>query len=292
MHLLKQTKRRRSFRCRPFVAGLLVPLLPQFLTACASNAVTGRPQLMLVSEATVTSVSMGAYADLVEDARLRRALNNDPQTTERVRRIAARIIPQASKYRPALADWNWEVNVFRADTPNAFCLAGGKIVVNSSLLAYLQPSDDELAQILSHEIAHTLSGHGQEKISNAIASRTALKALAISQRIDTIYTKPFRGLVEETVTAPNSRQTELEADRVGILLAANAGFDPYAAVTLWEKVRARQGDQEVSFNSTHPPASERIAALQVEVQRVQTIYREAQKTLAAPQAATPQAPAP
>jgi predicted Zn-dependent protease len=248
------------------------------LVACSTNPVTDRAQLMVISEEQILTGSYSAYADMLDEAALRRALNTDARMTERVRAIAARIIPQAVAYRPKLADWQWEVNVIKSDVSNAFCMPGGKIAVNAALLTRLQPTEDELAQIIGHEIAHALSEHSREKISNATASGYLLNVIGLSPRMNTVSSKVLQNIVEIGIHLPNGRFAEREADQIGTLIAAKAGYDPRAAISLWEKVRALQDDQAERAStllSTHPLPAERIAALQEDVARLSPIYHAA-----------------
>jgi len=153
-------------------------------------------------------------------------------------------------------------------------MPGGKIGINTGLLARLQPTDDELAQIIGHEIAHALSEHTREKISNSTTSTYLLNVVGLSRRMNTVSSKILQQFVEVGVHLPNSRQSELEADQVGTLIAAKAGYDPRAAASLWEKVRALTGEQSSVFLSTHPLPGERISALRVEAEGLYPGYLE------------------
>jgi predicted Zn-dependent protease len=230
---------------------------------------------MVITEAESMAAASRAYADMIEDASAHGDLNPDLRSAERVRDIAFRIIPHAAAYRPGLADWRWEANVFRSDVANAFCMPGGKIGLNSGLLARLQPTDDELAQVLGHEIAHALSDHSREKISTATTSTYVVNAIGLTRYMNTVSTTLLKNVADVAVNLPNSRVAESEADQVGVLIAAKAGYDPKAAVSLWEKVRALQGEQTSSFLSTHPLPAERIAFLQSEATRLRPIYMAA-----------------
>jgi len=256
----------------PLLTTMLVLLA---LPGCTANPVTERPQLMLVSGEQAVADGAAAYAELLEMADYRHALNGDAKMVERVRAIANRLIPQAVGYRPAIAAWQWEVNVFMSDLPNAFCLAGGKIGVNSGLLLRLAPTDDELAQVIGHEIAHALSDHGRERASTAIASTVSIRALVFSQHLNTVASQLLKDAARVGVNLPNSRLAEAEADRIGMLIAAKAGFDPGAVITLWKKIGAREVAGTSSLLSTHPLPAERIAALQGEADRLRITVGEA-----------------
>ena len=252
----------------PFLITTLAPLASLALLACTANPVTERPQLMLVSGEKAAADAAAAYAELLALAEFRHALNVDRQMVERVRVIASRLISQAALYRPETGGWQWEVNVFLSDVPNAFCLAGGKIGIHSGLLLRVAPTDDELAQVIGHEIAHAISDHGNERASTAMASSLTVRVLVFSQRLNNVVSQVLKDAARIGVNLPNSRLAEAEADRIGMLIAAKAGFDPRAAITLWEKIGAHQVAESSSFLSTHPLPAERIAALQDEADRL------------------------
>lgn len=251
------------------------PILALALIGCATNPVTDRQQMMLLSEQDVIASSYRAYAGLLSDAQSRGRLNTDPALTGRVREIAYRVTPQAARYRPPVFIWQWDVNVVESDDVNAFCMAGGKIIVNSGLISRLQPTDDELAQVIAHEIAHALSEHTREKLSLAIASKLAVAAVSVAGKLPDTSVRGLDALVEVTVRLPNSRELETEADRIGIQLAAMAGYDPRAAVTLWQKLAALNEPRTPVFLSTHPLPSDRISYLGNEAAKFQSVYEEA-----------------
>lgn len=257
---------------------LLLAGVACLLTSCVANPVTERPQLMLVSDVKVDVAASGAYADMMEEAARLGLLDRDPMQTARVRGIAERLIARAVRYRPAIAHWQWAIHVFETDLPNAYCLAGGKIRVNSGLIRRLDPSDDELAQVLAHEIAHALSDHDREKLSLALVSRMTMSGIAAAQRTSVAtLSRAFRDVFEEASTAPGKRQTEIEADRIGLRLAAEAGFDPAAAITLWERVRIRQGEVTASIFDRHPLVSARLDVLRQDAMELVPVYKEASR---------------
>ena len=244
------------------------------LGACSTNPVTNRSQLMLVSEEQVTAGSYQAFAQMVAAASGRQVLNRDPLVSKRVREIAHRIIPHAVNHRSQALGWKWEVHVFESDIPNAFCMASGKIGVNSGMVTSLKATDDELAQVIAHEIAHALSEHSREKLSVALAARTGVNLVAAWQGLGQLSSEVLGGLVTLSIELPNSRIAESEADIIGIRLAAKAGYNPDAASTLWAKMLKLSGESSSAVLSTHPLPSERIATLKLEAIKIRPEYEK------------------
>ena len=218
-------------------------------TGCATNAMTGRSQLILVSESAAITKSSQLYSSMIESYGKNSKVSSDVVVNERVQKITNRLVERAVLYRPDSQKWQWQVNVIEADDVNAFCMAGGKMVVYTGLLDKVQPTDDELAQVMGHEIAHALANHTAEKMSvdllAKIAIATVTVAVAASDKSGNQYQRnQNQRIVQDTavlagaafVTLPNSRGAETEADKLGIELAAQAGYDPAASVTLWEKM--------------------------------------------------------
>jgi predicted Zn-dependent protease len=236
----------------------LVPLAAILLSACVQNPITGRSQLMLVSEQEAQASSSQAYIKTVTTARGKRQLDTDPQRAARVRAITGRLVAQAKVLVPSSAAWDWQIHVIDDAEVNAWCMPGGKMAVYSGLLNRLNPTDDELAQVLGHEISHALLQHGRERMSRAVATNIGLQLGSIAAGVD------LTGMESVAMVAlelPNSRGAELEADRLGIELAARAGYHPDAAVTLWQKMARIGGAKAPALLSTHPSDEARIANL-------------------------------
>ena len=251
------------------------------LPGCQSNPVTGRSQLMLVSESTAISESKQAYSALLQPLAKDGKIDSDPATVARVHQITSRLIAQAIKYRPETQDWEWSVKVIEdPKTVNAWCMAGGKMAVYTGLIQQIKPTDDELAQVMGHEISHALAKHSQEKMSRALALQVGLGALAITQSNSQYAGLTLTGAQAAAVVAlelPNSRTAESEADRIGIELAAKAGYDPHAAVTLWEKmatVGGGNGKSRTDFLSTHPAPVKRMETLASLVPQMMPYYED------------------
>lgn len=239
-------------RYMPWVAAVLMLLL----TACATS-VTGRKQLMLVSEESAIANSRTAYLTTVQQYDQEGKLVADAAVVDRVNRITGRLVAQAILMRPDSADWDWSVVVVEEPEVNAWCMAGGRMAIYTGLLEQVQPSDDELAQVMGHEIGHALANHTAEKMSVVIASSIGIAAVAVASDNSAGALTGAALAASLAVTKPNSRAAEREADRIGIELAAKAGYDPRAAASLWAKMAEVGGARVPQWLSTHPDPENR-----------------------------------
>ncbi len=239
---------------------------------CATHPVTGRSQLMIMPEGQANQMAYQAYSQMT---RQRPMLPTSHAASQRVQRITWRIVPQAIRVYPQAAEWQWESRVFRDDSINAFAMAGGKVGVNTGMLDRIRPSDDELAQVIAHEIAHALSGHTREKMSMAMTQQMGFSVASALGGLDARTAEMARQVATVAVDLPFSRRMELEADEVGLLLAARAGYDPRAAVSLWRKMQAKGGGGGPEWLSTHPSSGNRIQALERAIPSVMPEYRRA-----------------
>lgn len=258
-----------------------VPRLPMAVTlagallvtaGCATHPVTGRSQLMIMPEGQANQMAYQAYSQMTEQ---KPTLPASHPASQRVQRITQRIVPQAIRVYPQAGGWQWESRVFRDDSINAFAMAGGKVGINTGMLDKIQPSDDELAQVIAHEVAHALSGHTREKMSMAMTQQMGLSVASALGGLDGRTAAMAQQVATVAVDLPFSRRMELEADEVGLLLAARAGYDPHAAVSLWQKMQARGGGGGPEWLSTHPNSSNRIQALERAIPSVMPEYRRA-----------------
>lgn len=247
-----------------------VALIALLIVACATSP-TGRRQLMLISEDEAIASSKQAYIATVQDLNAKGQLSRDRAVIGRVNEITGRLIAQAIEMRPDSADWEWSVVVIDdPETVNAWCMAGGRMAVYTGLLEKVNPSDDELAQVMGHEIGHALANHTAEKMSVQIASSIGVAAVGI---VADNHVAALGGAALAAVYAvnrPNSRAAETEADRIGIELAAKAGYDPAAAATLWAKMAEVGGQAPPQWMSTHPNPENRqrkLAELEPEMRR-------------------------
>jgi predicted Zn-dependent protease len=224
---------------------------------CATSP-TGRHQLMIVSEDSAIAASKQAYVEMLQPYAQKGKLDNDPAVKARVERIAGRLVAQAVKMRPETSSWEWAIKVIDdPETVNAWAMAGGKMAIYTGLITKVQPTDDELAQVLGHEIAHALAKHSAEKMSVAMASNMGVLAVGVLTDTRGLALTGAALAAALAVQMPNSRAAESEADRIGIELAAKAGYDPRAAVTLWQKMARAGGSRPPEFLSTHPSPENR-----------------------------------
>ena len=234
-----------------------------------------RKQSMLVSAESVNRSASTAYRQVVGEARQKAQLNRDPAQVERVRAVAQRLIARTGAFRPDAPGWNWEVNVIRSQDLNAWCMPGGKIAVYSGLIEKLQLTDEELAAVMGHEIAHALREHGRERVSKAYAQSLGLTVVGVALGMSGAALDLSQIVLDVTYNLPNSRVDEQEADRIGVELAARAGFEPHAAVSLWEKMQRQGGGRPPQFLSTHPSHESRLRDLRTYADRVQPLFQQA-----------------
>jgi predicted Zn-dependent protease len=253
------------------------------LAGCATTTAGGavganRSQFMLISSEQLEQTAAQGYTKLKQDATQQGALNKDPKLLQRVQAIAKRLEPQTAVFRKDAPGWKWEVNVIDSDELNAFCMPGGKIMFYSGLINRLHLTDEEIAVVMGHEIAHALREHSREQVSQAIAAQTALgvgtAAFGLSQNAATLANVGYEALIATHF----SRTDEAEADRIGLELTARAGYNPQAGVTLWQKmIKANTGGQPPEFLSSHPADSTRVQQIESLLPVVMPLYQAARK---------------
>jgi predicted Zn-dependent protease len=256
---------------RPAVS---IALIVALLAACATSP-TGRRQLMLVSEDQAISSSAEAYVQEVGKFKAEGKLSRDRALIERVDVITERLVAQAIQMRPDSVSWDWSVAVI--DDPevvNAWCMAGGRMAIYTGLIDQIEPTDDEIAQVMGHEIGHALANHTAEKMSVAMASSVGVIAVGIAADNSGAAMAGAAAAAALAIKLPNSRTAETEADQIGIELAAKAGYDPAAAVTLWQKMNA-VGGSPPEFLSTHPDPENRAARLDRLGPKMEPYYQQA-----------------
>ncbi len=238
-----------------------------FLAGCVQNTTNvghsevNRGQLMLISSEEINEASAKAYTQIIDKARATNTLNKDPKLTQRVNNISNRLIAKTSYFRQDSSKWNWEVNVITSDTINAWCMAGGKIAVYTAIVEKLNLNDDELAFILSHEIAHALREHVREQQSQEMIKSGLINVASIFG-VDNTILGVANLAANVGISLPFSRSHENESDEIGLELAYMAGFNPDGAVSLWKKMQEHSGDGGLEFLSTHPSHENRIKNLQ------------------------------
>ena len=236
-----------------------------------------RQQRMLVSAEQVREGAAQAYAQMMEQANAKGALNRNAKQVERVRTIAKRLVEVSDSFREDADEWKWQANVISSDQINAWAMPGGKVAVYTGLIEKLDVTDDELAAVMGHEIAHALREHGRERASQAMAQGMALSVLGAVAGVSGSTLDLSQLVLDLTFNLPNSRTHETEADRIGVELAARAGYDPRAAISLWKKMQKASGGQPPQFLSTHPSHEDRIDDLQKYAAKVQPLYRKARR---------------
>lgn len=272
----------RIHECVLKAALLVATLFP--LAACETVQTTQggtvgveRKQNMVVSSADIEQASRQQYAELIAQKRQKGELKPNPAQLNRVRTIANRLIQQTPTFRPDARHWNWEVNVLTSPEVNAWCMPGGKIAVYTGLIEKLQITDDELAAVMGHEIAHALREHARERASEQAVAGLGISVLSAVSGIGDLGQKGMEYAYMGLLGLPNSRSHETEADRIGVELAARAGYDPRASLTLWKKMAEAGGPEPPKFLSTHPTSEDRLGDLAIYSQRVMPLYEQARK---------------
>ncbi len=231
------------------------------LISCATSP-TGRSQFILISPDAAIIESEAAYLDTVRQLDKEDKLVSDPLTVARVARITGQLVSIAVADYSESADWKWSVAIVDdTETVNAWCMAGGRMAVYTGLFDQLALTDDEFAQIMGHEIAHALANHTAERMSRAMATSLGVAMIGAASDNSGAAVAGATAVATLALTLPNSREAENEADIMGMILATKAGFDPEAAVTLWQKMGDLSDERPAEFLSTHPAPENRQAAL-------------------------------
>jgi predicted Zn-dependent protease len=241
---------------------LLLGLLTLALLPACATSPTGRSQLLLISPESAIVESRTAYLSTVGELNKENKLLDDPAVADRVRTITGRLVTEAVAQYPKTADWEWSVAIVDdPETVNAWCMAGGRMAVYTGLFEKLKLTDAEFAQIMGHEISHALANHTAERMSRAMATTIGVIAVGVAADNHVAALGGAALAAKLALELPNSRVAESEADEIGIELATRAGYDPDAAVTLWQKMGSLGGSKQPEFLSTHPAPANREAAL-------------------------------
>lgn len=259
--------------------GLLLLSLGGCATSTAPGAIgANRRQLLLVSSEEMNQMAAQAYDELKAESSSKGTLNRNARMLERVRNVGIRLRPTTGTFRPDAPGWNWEVNVIQQDELNAFCMPGGKIMFYSGLIEQLDLSDDEIAIVMGHEVAHALREHSREQMSQAMAAQAAIGVGAVllggGEGAANLAAQGYQSLVATRF----SRTDESEADRIGLELVARAGYDPRAGVTLWQKmINANQGGRPPELLSSHPTEANRVREIESLLPTVMPLYEAARR---------------
>lgn len=259
---------------RKLLSLLLLAIIALALTGCATSPYTNRSQFIIMDEETEMSLSADAYQQFVHEEKI----ETGTQRAKMITNIGNRIAAVAD--RP---NYEWEFLVIANDEViNAMCLPGGKVFVYTGIIKLTGNNEGELAAIMGHEIAHALARHGAESASvNQSASIGSQVIGIVAENVIGGGLGSAAGSLAGTLTSlgltlPHSRMQESEADQIGLILMAKAGYNPQAAVTLWQKMaKQNEGNEPLSFLSTHPLSSDRIKAIQAQLPEVMPYYEAA-----------------
>lgn len=262
----------------PAVLAASVAVACQTVQTTGSGAVgVDRGQMMMVSAQEIDQASNQQYQQVLLEARRKNALNRDAALVQRVRAIAARLEPQTAAFRSDAPGWKWEVNVITSNELNAWCMAGGKIAIYTGLIERLKLTDDEIAAVMGHEIAHALREHARERVSKAMATGLGVSVAGALLGVGQAGQDLMGTVAKVTFELPNSRLHETEADRIGVELAARAVYDPRAAVGLWDKMATQSSGAPPQWLSTHPSHASRQQDLANYAARVMPLYEQARR---------------
>jgi predicted Zn-dependent protease len=241
----------------------------------------------VVSAQQLEQAATQQYRQMLQQAQSQRALGPaDHPQVQRLRAIAQRIIPYTSECNEAAKNWKWEVNLVGSNELNAFCMPGGKIAFYYGILSKLQLDDDEVAAIMGHEVSHALLEHARERVGKTTATRLGLELGAAILGLGNAG-RTIGDLGGQLLTLKFSRDDESEADALGLILGAKAGYNPRAGVTLWQKMLAANKGAPPQWMSTHPSGETRIRDIEAKLPSVEPIYQAAAKP---PQRYGPPAP--
>ena len=258
-----------------------------FLLAAAGAAATpvlaqvdvGKTSAMakLVPASTLEKSAAQQYSQMMAEAKAQGALAspNNAQL-QRLRAIAQRLVPHTPQWNERAPGWKWEVNLIGSKQINAFVMPGGKIVFYTGLIDQLKLTDDEIAMVMGHEMAHALREHSREQLAKTQATGIGIRLGAALFGLGDLGTAAAN-LGGQLLTLKFSRSDESDADLVGLELAARAGYNPQAAVSLWQKMGEATGGSGIGFLSTHPTGPDRIAKLQDNVPKVSGLYEQARR---------------
>lgn len=255
-------------------------LMLMLFTACSVVPLTGRKQLNLLPESEMISMGFTSYAEFLEE----NPPSSDKINAAAVKEVGNNIAQAVTKYftdngiQDRLSGYKWEFNLVDDKTPNAWCMPGGKVVVYSGILP-LTVDRNGLAVVMSHEIAHAVARHGNERMSQQLVAQ--LGGMALSEAVKEkpeetkkIFMTAYGIGAQIGVMLPYSREHELEADKLGLIFMAMAGYDPAAAVPFWERMGTAGGDKPPEFLSTHPSDQTRINKIKAALPEAQKYYKQ------------------
>ncbi len=260
---------------------IYILLATSFLVACSRNAITGRKQLKLFPESALQQQATAQYQSFLSENKVINSVSN--KDAEMVKRAGVRIAKAITDFYTQkgqgeeLNGYKWEFNLVDSKEVNAWCMPGGKVVVYTGLLGITQ-NEAALAVVMGHEIAHAVTHHGNERMSQVALAQGIEIAGTIftsgNQKASDLFTSVFAPTAQVAVLLPNSRNQELEADHYGLNFAAMAGYNPREAVPFWQRMAAASnGQKPPEFLSTHPSDDKRIAQLEAYMPEALSYYK-------------------
>lgn len=258
----------------------LALLMAVLMYACSTVPLTGRRQLSMLPESELTAMGMTAYTDFMSQNKV----SADNAQTRMVKDITGKITGAAEQYliqnglESRIADFRWEINLINDDTPNAWAMPGGKMVVYTGILPYTK-TPEGLAVVIGHEIAHVVARHGNERMSQGLLIQTGGLALSVAlaekpAETQQLFMAAFGIGSQVGISLPFSRTHEYEADYLGLMFMAMAGYNPNAAVEFWERMSSMGGAKPPEYLSTHPSDQNRIAQIQKMMPEAMKYYKK------------------
>jgi len=250
------------------------------LVSCAKVPMTGRSQLNLIPSSEMLSMSESQYGDFLKQNKI----SNDKAATEQVHRVGNHIKDAVVSYMDSqgmgarIKDYKWEMNLVESKEVNAWCMPGGKVVVYTGILPVTK-TDAGLAVVLGHEIGHAIAQHGSERMTEGLVAQMGGVALgeALKKRpaqTQQLWMQAFGVGAQYGALLPFSRLQESEADKIGLVLMAKAGYDPNEAVSFWQRMHSSAGEKPPELMSTHPSDERRIADIKKEIPEAMKYYKK------------------
>nr|WP_319398314.1 M48 family metallopeptidase [uncultured Carboxylicivirga sp.] len=257
-----------------------VVLVVSLLVSCATNPITGRKQLNLVSDSEVMSMSFTQYQEFLKENKI----STDKEKTATIKKVGKKIAAAVEKYMTdngyssQIAGFEWEFNLVEDETPNAWCMPGGKVVFYTGILPYCQ-DETGIAVVMGHEIAHAVAKHGSERMSQQMAVQYGGTALTVlmdekPEQTQQLAMAAFGLGSQYGVMLPFSRAHETEADKMGLIFMAMAGYDPNEAVPFWQRMSDMGGQKPPEWMSTHPADETRVKDLKAYMPEAMKYYKK------------------